>query len=80
MQEHGAAASGDTWAKILVDLDDEIVEVVHAGQPVTGLISNKPDRLVLTSVGRILAPGIFGLDWPDRQIGLRLGMAIGTPP
>ena len=64
MQKHRAAAAGDARGGVVVDLDDEIVEMVFAGQPVAGLAVAEPDRLIVMAVVRVLAPGVFG---PDRR-------------
>jgi hypothetical protein len=80
MQKHGTAAAGDARAKVVIDLDDEVIEVILARQPVSGLIVDQPDRLVVMAVLRIFAPGIFGPDRPRRQIGLRPRMPVGAPP
>src|SRR5262245_13576778 len=80
MQEHGAAAPGNARARIVVDLDDEIVEVILAGQAVAGRTARKADRLVVMAVGRIFAPGILGTDRTDRQKAFRADMAVGAPP
>src|SRR5215203_5596705 len=80
MQEHGAAAAGYPWAGVVIDLDDEIVKVVLARQPVAGLIPHQANGLIVTAVVRVLAPGVFGADHPDRQIGPRSRMAVGAPP
>src|SRR5215212_5754378 len=80
MQEHGAAAAGYPWAGVVIDLDDEIVKVILARQPVAGLIPHQANGLIVAAVVRVLAPGVFGADRPDRQIGPRSGMAVGAPP
>ena len=67
MQEHGAATAGNARTKIVIDLDDEVVEVVLPCQPVAGLVIDQPDRLVVTAVVRIFAPGVFGPDGAKRQ-------------
>jgi hypothetical protein len=80
MQEDCTTAAGDARAKVVIDLDDEIVEVILARQPVSGLVVDQPDRLVVTAVVRIFAPGILGPDRPRWQIGLRPRMPVGAPP
>src|SRR5829696_9114831 len=80
MQEHGAAAAGYPWAGVVIDLDDEIVKVVLTRQPVAGLIPHQAYGLIVTAVEWVLAPGVFGADRPDRQIGPRSRMAVGAPP
>src|SRR5262245_58346676 len=80
MQEHGAAASGDARAGVVVDLDDEIVEVILALQAVAGFACGTAHRLVIVAVGRIFAPGVFGLDRPGGNVRLGADMAVGPPP
>ena len=80
MQKHRAAAAGDPGAGVVIDLDDEIVEMVLARQPVAGLIADQAYRLIVVAVPRVLAPGVFGPDRPDRQERLRAAMAVGAPP
>ena len=82
MQEHGAAAAGDARARVVVDLDDEVVEMILAGQPVAGLAAPKPDRLVVMAVGRVFAPGVLGADWPNGggQTGPLAGCESAEPP
>src|SRR6185312_6710185 len=80
MQEHGAAAAGYPRAGVVIDFDDEIVEMVLAREPVAGLVADQADGLIVTAVPRVLAPGVFGPDRPDRQKGPRSRMAVGAPP
>src|SRR4051812_40345450 len=80
MQEHGAAASGNARAGVVVDLDDEIVEVILAPQAVAGLAGRTPHGLVIMAVGRIFAPGVFGPDRPGGNVRPGARMAIGPPP
>ena len=80
MQKYRTATAGDPGAGVVIDLDDEIVEIVVARQPVAGLIADHADRLIVMTVPRVLAPGVFEKDRADRQECLRAGMAIGAPP
>ena len=64
MQEHRAAAAGDARRGVVIDLDDEIVEMIIARQPVAALTAAEPHRLVVMTVMRVFAPGVFG---PDRR-------------
>src|SRR5258705_11771578 len=59
MQEHRAAAPGNTRRSIVVDLDNEIVEVIVARQPVATVVAVEPHRLVVMAVVRGLPPGVF---------------------
>src|SRR5260370_6879545 len=80
MQEHGAAAATDARRGVVVDLDDEIVEAILAGQPVAGLIAAETDGPVVVTIPRVLAPGVLGPDRARRQQGLRPLMAVRAPP
>ena len=40
MQEHGAAARRDARAEVVIDLDDEVVEMILARQPISGLVES----------------------------------------
>jgi pyridoxal phosphate enzyme (YggS family) len=50
MQEHRAASSGDPRPGVLVDLDDEVVEMILAGQPVAVISMIEPDRPIVMPV------------------------------
>src|SRR5438270_10398065 len=47
VQEHRAAAAGDAGPRVVVDLDDEIIEMVGALEPVTPQLASAPDPLVI---------------------------------
>ena len=80
MQEHGAAAAGDAWCAVVVDLDDKVIEIIGAGKPVAGLVVDQPNGLIVVTVLRVFAPGIFRPDRADGQEGSRPRMAVGAPP
>ncbi len=67
-------------ARVVIDLDNEIIEVIVAPQPVAAAIAIQPHRLVVMAVVRILAPGVFGADGANRQEGARSRVAVGAPP
>ena len=79
MQEHRAAAAGNARRAVVVDLDDEVVEVIVARETVAGRVSRQPDRLVVTAVVRVFAPGVLGANRAGRQEGLRPPVAVGAP-
>ena len=58
MHEHGAAATGDAGTRIVVQLDDVVVEAVGARQMIGGAAFGQADRAVVVPVGRILAPAV----------------------
>src|SRR5690349_23453664 len=80
MQEHRAAATGHARRGVVVDLDDEIVEMVVAGEPIARLLAVEADRPIVMPVRRVLAPGVLGTDRAGGQKGLRPSVTVGPPP
>ena len=80
MQEYRAATAGDTRRAVVIDLDDEIVEMIIALEPVTAMVAIPPHRLIVMAAPRIFAPGVFGPDGANRQERTRPRMAVGAPP
>ena len=80
MNEHGAAAPGDAWPRIVIDLDNIIVEAVLALEAVAILIVAAPDWHVVMAFGGILRPRIARLDRAHRQERSRSNVSIGSPP
>src|SRR5674476_107103 len=78
MDEHGAAARGR--ARVVVDLDDEVVEMVLAREPVGLGAGRQLDRPIVMTVTGVLAPAVVGADAPHRQQCRRARMAVGAPP
>ena len=80
MHEHGAAASGDPRAGVVIQFDDEIVEMVGALEPVAGLLRLEPDRLIVMAVTGILAPAVGAPDAAHRQLRPWPRNTVGAPP
>src|SRR6476620_9253671 len=80
MQEHRAAAPGNTRRSILVDLDNEIVEVIVARQPVATVVAVEPHRLVVMAGARVLAPGVFRANRANGQKSPWPAMTVRAPP
>jgi len=80
MQEDGAASAGDARARIVVDLDDEIIQMIVTPKPVPALAVAQSEGLVVTPVGGILAPRIGWPDATNRQQRPRPWMAVCAPP
>ena len=80
MQEYRAAAPGDAWRAVVIDLDDKIVEMIVAPEPVAALAAIPSHRLIVMAALRILAPGVVGPDGANRQERTRPRMAVGAPP
>ena len=47
MQEDGAAAAGYAWRAVMIDLDDEVIEVIVAFEPVAAMRGIEPHRLIV---------------------------------
>jgi hypothetical protein len=80
MQEDRATPATDSRGGVVVDLDDEIVEMILARQPIASLVLVETNGLVVVTVLRVLAPGVFGTDRARRQQGLGPLMAVRPPP
>jgi hypothetical protein len=80
VEEYGAAAVRDSRPRVVVELDDDVVEAVVAPQPIAPRLLRQSDRPVVAPVGRILAPGIGSADRPNRQKRARPRTAIRPPP
>jgi len=80
MDEHGAAAAGDSGLRVVVNLNKQVIEAVIAPQAVAWFTGRPLKSLVIPPVGRIFAPGIGATDAAQRQWRPRAWQAIGPPP
>ena len=64
----------------MIDLDDEIVEMIVALEPVATVIPIQSHRLIVMAALWIFAPGVFGANGANRQERMRPRMAVGAPP
>jgi hypothetical protein len=80
VNENRAAAPRDARPRIVVDFDNEIIKAVITTEPVAWFIGRAPKWLVVTAIGRILAPGIAFTDGADGKQAARPRQAIGPPP
>jgi len=80
MQKYRAATAGDARRAVVIDLDDKIVEMIVAFEPVTAMFAIPPHRLIVMAALGIFAPGVFGADGANRQERSRHRMAVGAPP
>ena len=49
MQKHRAAAASDARTGVVIDLDDEVIEVIGALQPIGVAVCGKADRSIVTA-------------------------------
>ncbi len=80
VDEDGAAASGHPRPRVVVDLDDQVIEAVVAAEPVAWFIGRPPEGLVVAPVVWNLAPGVVRADVAHWQQCPRPRQAVGAPP
>ena len=64
----------------MIDLDDEIVEMVVAPEPIATVIAIQPYRPVVLAAVGVLTPGVLRPDGANRQEGMRPRVSVGAPP
>src|SRR3981189_414256 len=80
MQKYRAAAAGDARRTVVIDLDNKIIEVIVALEPIAAAIAIQPHRVVVMGARGVFAPGVFGSDSANRQKCTRPRVAVGAPP
>jgi hypothetical protein len=80
MEKNRAAPPGNPRPRIVVDLDQEIVQPIGPPQPVPSRRGRPTKGTVVAAVRSLLAPGKVRRDTPDREQCRRAGMAVGSPP
>src|ERR1700704_5741670 len=80
MQEYRAAAADNARRAVVIDLDNEIIEVIVALEPIAVAIAIQPHWLVVMTAPRVFAPGVLGPDGANRQKSARPRVAVGAPP
>src|ERR1700704_4477675 len=80
MQEYRAAATGDARRTVVIDLDNKIIEVIVALEPIAAAIAIQPHRLVVMAAPGGFAPSVFGADSANPQKSTRPRVAVGAPP
>src|SRR5260370_28660256 len=80
MQESRAAAPEDAGRVVMIDLDDKIVEMIVALEPVSALTAIPPHRLIVMAALRIFAPGVVGPDGANPQERRRPQVSVRAPP
>ena len=80
VDEDRAAASGNARTRVVVDLDNEIVEIILARKPVGGNVGTHFDRAIVAAVGGVLAPSVGRRNTLHRQRRGWPWMLVGPPP
>jgi len=58
VDEHRAAAASDARPRIVVNLDDKIIKIIRARQPIGICIRWHLDRSIIMAIGRVFAPTV----------------------
>ena len=58
VDEDRAAAAGDAWPRIVVNLDDKIIKIICARQPIGICIRWHLDRSIIMAIGGVFAPTV----------------------
>ena len=66
MQEYCTAAADDAGGAVVVDLDNKIIKVVVAPEPVAGVIAVPPYWPVVMATCGVFTPGIIRPDGANR--------------
>jgi len=80
VEKYGAAPSGDAGARVVVNFNNEIIEIVGAAEPISWFSGRAPKRSIVAPVGRVLAPCVQWTDAARRQPRQRPQLAIRPPP
>lgn len=66
MEEYGAASAGHSRPRIVVDLNNEVIECIVTAKPVAWFIGRPAKWLIITPVPMVLAPGVGRSDPAER--------------
>lgn len=80
MDEDCAAASGNSRARVVIDFDDDVIQMILPPKPVAWFTGRPPKGAVIKPVAGVLAPYIGPADGADRKLGQRTRQAIRPPP
>src|SRR5580704_14923171 len=80
MHKYRTATTGDSRPRVVIELNDEIVETIIAPQAVAAGRGIELHRPIVAPVAGILAPGVVSTDTPHGQPGRRARGAIRAPP
>ncbi len=80
MNEDRTATVGNAGPRIVIKLDDQVVEMILAPKPVRAALWVKPHRAIIVAVARVLRPAILLADAAQRQPRTRTRQAVCPPP
>src|SRR5271168_2634797 len=71
VDEYRATTSGNSWAGVVIDFNDDVVEAVLPPKPVAWFTGRPLEGSIITAVAWILTPRIGRVDAADRKLGQR---------
>jgi hypothetical protein len=80
MDEYGAAPPSDAWPRIMIELDDHVIEMIGAPKAIARCVGLRANRLIVSAVVRLFAPGINETYPPRGQQRAGVRAAIRAPP
>lgn len=80
VDENRAAAAGHARARVVVELNDQVVQMIASPQAITSLARCQAQGLVVTAVLRVFAPRIEWRDAAGRKLRLRPRRPVRAPP
>jgi hypothetical protein len=80
MNENRAAAVLYSGARVVIQFDHQIVQMIFALQTVARARGRQPDWRIVTPIIGVFAPAVVGADWPCRQERARARQTVGAPP
>ena len=80
MDKYGAAPAGHSRPRVVIDLDNDIVETVFAPQPVAWFNGRPSKRMIVAPVFGIFAPSIGPADSADWEHRSRGRAPVASPP
>jgi hypothetical protein len=80
MDKNGAAKILYARTRVMIELDDKIVQMVVAPKAIGRTRLREFDRAIVAAVGRVFTPCVVHFDSARRQSRPWMRQAVGAPP
>jgi hypothetical protein len=80
MDKDGAAAARNPRSRVVIELDNEIIQRILSRKAVGLAVLGDGDPLIVSAVVRLFAPTVISSDASHRQVRSGPDLAIGAPP
>src|SRR3972149_6459203 len=80
MDKDGATAAREARARVVIELDYKVIQMIRAPQAIGAVGYRQFHRSIVVAVGGILAPAVVGADLPYRKESRGPQPAIRSPP